>query len=80
MTDESTKPPSLLSRLSTTSSVLSLVSSKSHVFAGIVNDILVWDRGSLEITAVLKGHDGSVLALELAEERDWLFSSSGDNT
>ncbi len=43
-------------------------------------DISVWDLETFQSTARLQGHSASVLALELAPEKNWLFSSSGDNT
>jgi di- and tripeptidase len=32
------------------------------------------------LKASLRGHSGAILALELAQEKKWLFSSSGDST
>lgn len=40
----------------------------------------VWDRHTLTHTASLQGHTGFVLALIHSQERQWLFSSSGDST
>ena len=36
----------------------------------------VWDRLTFQIKTTLTGHTGSVLALEIARDREWLFSSS----
>jgi len=37
----------------------------------------VWDKKLFTLKHTLQGHTGSVLALEIAEEKKWLFSSSG---
>jgi di- and tripeptidase len=37
----------------------------------------VWDRHTFTLKTSLLGHTGSILALELAEEKGWLFSASG---
>lgn len=37
----------------------------------------VWDRQTFQVASLLRGHTGSVLALEVSTERKWLFSSSG---
>lgn len=37
----------------------------------------VWDKKSFACKASLLGHSSSVLALEYAEDKRWLFSSSG---
>ncbi|KAF5382706.1 hypothetical protein D9615_002814 [Tricholomella constricta] len=63
------------------SSVLSLAANKEHIFSGSQNkDISVWDKKTFTLKRTLQGHTGSVLALEIAKEKDWLFSSSGDST
>ncbi|KAI5122438.1 hypothetical protein M0805_008751 [Coniferiporia weirii] len=63
------------------SSVLSVTADEKHIFSGSQGcDIFVWERYSFTAKATLCGHTGSVLALELAKERDWLISSSGDST
>ena len=36
----------------------------------------VWDRSTFQVKSTLHGHTGSVLALEIASEKEWLFSSS----
>ncbi|GLB38271.1 putative zn-dependent exopeptidase [Lyophyllum shimeji] len=62
-------------------SVLSLAANKEHIFSGSQSqDISVWDKKTFTLKRTLQGHTGSVLALEIAKERDWLFSSSGDST
>lgn len=37
----------------------------------------VWDKRTFSLKATLCGHTGSVLALEYAKDRNWLFSSGG---
>ncbi|KIJ14910.1 hypothetical protein PAXINDRAFT_12180 [Paxillus involutus ATCC 200175] len=62
-------------------SVLSLIADSLHIFAGgQCQDISVWDKQSYTLKTSLRGHTGSILALELAEDRHWLFSASGDST
>lgn len=41
------------------------------------NGCQVWDKSSFSLKTTLRGHTGSVLALEHAPERKWLFSASG---
>ncbi|KAI6129690.1 glutathione degradosome [Pisolithus croceorrhizus] len=41
---------------------------------------LVWSKETCTLKTSLRGHTGSILALELAEEKRWLFSASGDST
>ena len=72
--------PALLSQLTTKGSILGIVCSSTHLFAGALKTIQAWDVETLELSAVLRGHEGYILALETAQEDDWLFSSSGDNT
>ncbi|KDQ11164.1 hypothetical protein BOTBODRAFT_35706 [Botryobasidium botryosum FD-172 SS1] len=63
------------------SSVLSLAADERHFFSGSQGqDIYVWDRSTLQVKTTLQGHTGSVLALEIAKEKEWLFSSAGDST
>lgn len=63
------------------SSVLSLAATDEYIFSGSQNqDILVWNKDTFTLKATLSGHEGSVLALELAKEKEWLFSSGGDST
>lgn len=40
----------------------------------------VWDRCTFTAKTTLRGHTGSVLALELAREKEWLISSSGESS
>ncbi|EPQ54686.1 glutathione degradosome [Gloeophyllum trabeum ATCC 11539] len=62
-------------------SVLSLSADANHIYSGSQSqDICVWDRNTCTLKTTLKGHTGSVLALEYAEDMDWLFSASGDST
>ncbi|KAL5524589.1 hypothetical protein ACEPAF_9729 [Sanghuangporus sanghuang] len=74
--------PTLMHTLHTeTSSVLSVVADDNYIFSGSQGyDIFVWDRRTLCLKTTLRGHTGSVLALELAKDRGWLISSSGDST
>lgn len=37
----------------------------------------VWDKKTFTLKDTLRGHTGSVLALEYAKEKEWLFSSGG---
>ncbi|CAA7261422.1 unnamed protein product [Cyclocybe aegerita] len=65
----------------TRSSVLSLAADNTHIFSGNQNhDISVWDKRTYVLKATLRGHTGSVLGLEYAKDKKWLFSSSGDST
>ncbi|KIM66941.1 hypothetical protein SCLCIDRAFT_109662 [Scleroderma citrinum Foug A] len=62
-------------------SVLSLVADAEHVYVGgQCQDISVWEKRNYTLETSLRGHTGSILALELAEEKRWLFSASGDST
>ena len=62
-------------------SILSIAADGRYIYSGSqARDIFVWDRTSLRIKATLRGHTGSVLALETCEEKKWLFSASGDST
>ncbi|KAG6865510.1 hypothetical protein C0991_001941 [Blastosporella zonata] len=79
-TDEAL-PPLLHSLHELRSSVLSLASNHEYIFSGSqTQDISVWEKQTFTLKSTLRGHTGSVLALELAKEKDWLFSSSGDST
>ena len=40
--------------------------------------VKVWDRSTFQVKITLHGHTGSVLALEIAREKEWLFSSSSE--
>ena len=40
-------------------------------------DLQVWDSRNYTLQTQLRGHTGSVLALEYASDKHWLFSSSG---
>jgi len=62
-------------------SVLSLATDDKYIYAGTQRqDILVWDKADFTLQHTLRGHSGSVLALEYAEDRRWLFSAGGDST
>lgn len=75
-------PPRLLHSLGyENKSVLSLMANGDHIFTGgQCQDIGVWDKHTFTLETSLRGHTGSILALELAEEKGWLFSASGDST
>ncbi|THH23069.1 hypothetical protein EUX98_g8107 [Antrodiella citrinella] len=66
------------------SSVLSLAADSCHIYSGSqADDILVgrvWDKATFTLKATLQGHTGSVLALQYAPDRQWLFSASGDSS
>ncbi|OCH91138.1 Zn-dependent exopeptidase [Obba rivulosa] len=62
-------------------SILSLAADDRHIFSGSQGEhISVWDKDSFTFKTKLKGHTGSVLALEYAADKAWLFSASGDST
>ncbi|KAG1743250.1 glutathione degradosome [Suillus paluster] len=75
-------PPRLLHSLGhENKSVLSLMANADHIFTGgQCQDIGVWDKHTFTLKTSLRGHTGSILALEIAEEKGWLFSASGDST
>lgn len=63
------------------SSALSLAVDDHNIYCGSQNhDIAVWNKTSFTLKHTLQGHTGSVLALELAQDKRWLFSASGDST
>ncbi|CDO74568.1 hypothetical protein BN946_scf184771.g4 [Trametes cinnabarina] len=63
------------------SSVLSLAADAENIYTGSQDgQISVWDKATFKLKTVLGGHTGSVLALEYAADRHWLFSASGDST
>ncbi|KAF8644410.1 hypothetical protein AX16_008471 [Volvariella volvacea WC 439] len=63
------------------SSVLSLAVDEKHIYSGSqCKYISVWDKKAFVLKSTLRGHTGSVLALEYARDRKWLFSASGDST
>ncbi|KAJ7644380.1 hypothetical protein FB45DRAFT_897694 [Roridomyces roridus] len=73
--------PTLLHSLGESRSVLSLAASHLYIFCGSQSqDIPVWDKKTFRLKDKLRGHTGSVLALEYVAEREWLFSASGDST
>ncbi|KAJ6620730.1 hypothetical protein B0H10DRAFT_2020308 [Mycena sp. CBHHK59/15] len=79
--DASPGIPALLHSLHERRSVLSLAASDLYIFCGSQSqDILVWDKNTFRLKDNLRGHTGAVLALEYAEDREWLFSSSGDSS
>lgn len=54
--------------------------SLPHFFPRKVADsvhLQVWDNQTYTLQTQLRGHTGSVLALEYASDKHWLFSSSG---
>ncbi|KAF9534498.1 Zn-dependent exopeptidase [Crepidotus variabilis] len=63
------------------SSVLSLAATDEYIFSGNQNEeISVWNKTTFQLKCTLRGHTGSVLDLEYAPDKNWLFSSSGDST
>ncbi|KAJ7043858.1 hypothetical protein C8F04DRAFT_1070669 [Mycena alexandri] len=79
--DASPAIPTLLHSLRERLSVLSLAASEQYIFCGSQSqDIPVWDKKTFRLKDNLRGHTGAVLALVYAEDRKWLFSSSGDST
>ncbi|CCM00624.1 uncharacterized protein FIBRA_02660 [Fibroporia radiculosa] len=77
------RPPTLFHTLRQDEqhSVLSLAADASHIYNGSQSgDICVWDKRTLKLKTTLKGHTGSILALEYAADKEWLFSASGDST
>ncbi|KAK7021218.1 beta-Ala-His dipeptidase [Favolaschia claudopus] len=79
--DKTPNIPPLLHSLGELRSVLSLAASDSYIFCGSQSqDIPVWDKKTFQLKDSLRGHTGAVLALVHAEDRKWLFSSSGDST
>ncbi|KAM5533124.1 hypothetical protein V8D89_013172 [Ganoderma adspersum] len=63
------------------SSVLSLAADDRNIYAGSQDgQISVWDKYTFKLRAVLSGHNGSILTLEYAPDKHWLFSASGDST
>lgn len=62
-------------------SILSIATDENHIYSGSQNqNISVWDIRTYTLKTELRGHTGSVLALEYAPDKRWLFSSSGDST
>ncbi|EIN12463.1 Zn-dependent exopeptidase [Punctularia strigosozonata HHB-11173 SS5] len=80
--DEQTSTPRLLHSLEQkTNSILSLIADENYIYSGSQSsNISVWDKQTFTLKATLRGHTGSVLWLEYASDRKWLFSSSGDAT
>ncbi|KAI0029482.1 hypothetical protein K488DRAFT_80144 [Vararia minispora EC-137] len=76
------EPPPLIHTLhQQESSVLCVATDSRHIYSGSQSaHISVWDSSTFGLKSALNGHTGSVLALEVAPERDRLFSSSGDST
>ncbi|KAI0271199.1 Zn-dependent exopeptidase [Russula aff. rugulosa BPL654] len=74
--------PSLIHTLSQEeNSILSVATGDDHIYSGSQNQsISVWDNQTYTLQTQLRGHTGSVLALEYASEKHWLFSSSGDSS
>jgi di- and tripeptidase len=46
----------------------------------LIVPVQVWDKKTFTLKDTLRGHTGSVLALECARDREWLFSSGGRST
>lgn len=75
-------PPLLVHSLREShSSILCLAANQDYIFSGNENqDISVWDKKLFQLKHTLRGHTGSILALEYAGDKKWLFSASGDST
>ncbi|KAK9477873.1 hypothetical protein V1514DRAFT_282087 [Lipomyces japonicus] len=72
--------PSLIHKWQHSKSILSLAASEHYLFAGTdCNEILVFDTDSYEQKAVLTGHGGSVLCLDVCNARSLLFSGATDS-
>ncbi|KAF6757538.1 hypothetical protein DFP72DRAFT_1111850 [Ephemerocybe angulata] len=79
--NETSMPTLIHSLVGQKSSVLSLAATDQYIFSGSqAEDILVWNKDTFTLKATLSGHEGAVMALEVAKEKEWLFSSSGDST
>ncbi|KAF8470421.1 Zn-dependent exopeptidase [Russula ochroleuca] len=74
--------PSLVHTLSQEeNSILSVATGDNRIYSGSQNqNISVWDSRTYTLQTQLRGHTGSVLALEYASDKHWLFSSSGDSS
>ncbi|KAI0768916.1 Zn-dependent exopeptidase [Irpex lacteus] len=80
-TDTEERPMLFHSLQQKKSSVLALSADENYIYSGSQgNEISVWDKRAFALKTTLRGHTGSVLALEYAPERQWLISASGDST
>lgn len=71
--------PTLSQRLRHTSSILAIVISDDHIYAGTqLGEILVYSLSTYAKQGVIEGHRGSVLGLHLSQDQTLLFSSAGD--
>ncbi|KAH0545258.1 hypothetical protein FGG08_000712 [Glutinoglossum americanum] len=71
--------PTLFHRVKHNNSILALVVSQQHIYAGTqAGEILVWSLKTYEVVATIYGHRSSVLCLCLSEDQKLLFSSAGD--
>ena len=71
--------PTLSQRLRNTNSILAIVISDDHIYAGTqAGEIVVYSLRTYEKKAVIEGHRGSVLGLHLSQDQTLLFSCSGD--
>ncbi|KAI0051074.1 Zn-dependent exopeptidase [Auriscalpium vulgare] len=78
---ESLAPDLVHSLKQENNSVLSLSTDDNYIYSGSQSEhISVWDIRTYSLKTQLIGHTGSVLALEYAADKRWLFSSSGDST
>ncbi|KAI0754689.1 Zn-dependent exopeptidase [Daedaleopsis nitida] len=63
------------------SSVLCLAADDGNIYTGSQDgQICVWDKETFRLRAIWRHTSGSILALEYAPDRQWLFSASGDST
>ncbi|KAF2494573.1 glutathione degradosome [Lophium mytilinum] len=73
------KNPTIFHRMRHDKSILAVVVSASHIFAGTQGgEILVYSLDTYGCVKVIEGHRGSVLGLCLSQDQDLLFSSAGD--
>lgn len=71
--------PVISHRLRHDNAILAIALSKDRIYAGTQGgEILVFELGSLERIAVIRGHSASVLALCILEDHGLLCSSAGD--
>lgn len=62
-------------------SILAIAADPRYIYTGGQSpNILTWNKRTFLLESTLVGHTGSVLALEYAPDKTWLFSASGDST
>ncbi|TFY73639.1 hypothetical protein EWM64_g10374 [Hericium alpestre] len=79
--DANTQPSLMHTLQQANNSVLSIAADGRYIYSGSQSThISVYDNETFALKTNLRGHTGSVLALEYAADKQWLFSSSGDST